>query len=140
MNQLTIGQLARTAGVNVETVRYYERRGLMPTPARRESGYRLYCNDDLERMRFIRRAKELGFTLREIEELLLLRANPQSRCSEVRAHAQRKIEDIDSRIEDLNRMRQMLGALSAACLDTGTKEECPLLEALVGNGPSLETR
>src|SRR5688500_14392362 len=104
MNQLTIGQLARTAGVNVETVRYYERRGLMPIPARRESGYRLYSADDLERMQFIRRAKDLGFTLREIEDLLMIRADPQCTCSDVHERAMRKIEDIDARIEDLGRI------------------------------------
>src|SRR5687768_6273446 len=105
MKQLTIGQLARDADVNVETVRYYERRGLMPEPARRDSGYRLYTAEDLERMRFIRRAKELGFTLREIEELLSLRSESAERCGEVSARARRKIQEIEAKIRDLDRMR-----------------------------------
>jgi MerR family transcriptional regulator, copper efflux regulator len=130
MKQLTIGQLARCASVNVETVRYYERRGLMPAPARRESGYRLYSTEDLERMQFIRRAKDLGFTLREIEDLLWLRSSPDARCSDVRERAARKIEAIDEKIADLQKMRCTLGRLSAACVDVMSKEECPLLGAL----------
>jgi MerR family copper efflux transcriptional regulator len=130
MKQLTIGQLARCAAVNVETVRYYERRGLMPAPARRESGYRLYTDDDLERMRFIRRAKDLGFTLREIEDLLMIRSSPDSRCSDVRERACRKIEAIEAKIQDLQQMRCTLARLSASCVEAMSKEECPVLGAL----------
>lgn len=142
MKHLTIGQLARSASVNVETVRYYERRGLMPAPERRESGYRAYRPEDLERMNFIRRAKQLGFTLREIQDLLMLRGEAENRCCKVRERVGQKIEDIDRKIRDLEQMRQMLGALSASCVEAMSVQECPLLEALarsVGDPVSSRT-
>ena len=83
METLTIGQLARQAEVNVETLRYYERRGLIPEPPRKESGYRQYPPDDLARIRFIKHAKELGFTLKEILDLLTLRVDPETSCDDV---------------------------------------------------------
>ena len=133
MKHLTIGQLARSASVNVETVRYYERRGLMPAPERRESGYRLYREDDLERIHFIRQAKQLGFTLREIQDLLLLRDESESRCRKVNERVRQKIEDIDTKIRELKQMRCLLGSLSASCSEAMSNEECPLLDALAGN-------
>src|SRR5438445_10622353 len=99
MGPLTIGQLARRAGVGIETVRFYERQGLLEEPARKESGYRQYQEDVVARLRFIKRAKELGFSLREIMELLSLRVDPTTRCAEVRSKAAAKISDNVASIE-----------------------------------------
>src|SRR5881394_2167200 len=98
MDMLSIGQVARRAGVGVETVRFYEREGLLEEPARKASGYRQYTGDVVARLRFIKRAKDLGFTLREIAELLALRSDPDNPCAEVRQRAQAKVADIDARI------------------------------------------
>ena len=102
---MTIGELAREAGVGVQTVRYYERRRLLPTASRRASGYREFTRGALERLRFIRRAQELGFTLAEIAELLALRLDPHTTAADVKARAEQKIEEIDRRIHDLERIR-----------------------------------
>src|SRR5262245_35107394 len=112
MKPLTIGQVAREAGVGVETVRFYEREGLLDEPARRASGYRQYTRDAVARLRFIRRAKELGFTLKEIGELLALRDDPGA---DVRARAAAHLTDIEARIRDLTRMRGALVQLIDTC-------------------------
>ncbi len=130
MSGLTVGQLAKKAGVNVETVRYYERIGLMPEPQRRESGYRMYSQDDLTRLAFIRHAKELGFTLNEIRELLELRVDAKSNCEEVRAQAEAKIRNIEQKIAHLQRIREVLGKLVSACWQREDTGECPILEAI----------
>ena len=130
MKPLTIGQVARQAGIGVETVRFYERRGLLAQPSRRASGYRQYTEDVVARLRFIRRAKELGFTLKEIVELLALRLDPDTSCAEVRGRAKAKIDDIDAKIRDLQRMRQALGKLVASCRGRGPISACPILDAL----------
>ena len=131
MQGMTIGQLAREAGVNVQTVRYYERRRLLPAPARRASGYRAYDHAALARLRFIRRAQELGFTLAEITELLALRLDPRTTAADVKARAGRKIEDVDRRIRDLERIRAALTHLAGSCRGgRGPAGECPLVEAL----------
>src|SRR2546425_6976159 len=106
MKPLTIGQVARRAGVGVETVRFYEREGLLEEPPRRESGYRQYGEDIVARLQFIRRAKELGFTLNEIKELLSLRLDPSTTCAEVKDRAQAKIADIEQKIRTLQRMKK----------------------------------
>src|SRR5690554_93003 len=98
METMRIGEFARRAGVNVQTVRYYERRGLLPEPDRQASGYREYTEANLERLQFIRRSQELGFTLSEIGDLLTLRADPQTTAAEVKERAEAKIDDIDARI------------------------------------------
>lgn len=130
MSSLTIGTVARQAGVGVETVRFYEREGMIDEPPRRTSGYRQYPPEAVARIRFVRRAKELGFTLKEIKELLLLRASPGSRCADVRQRAQAKIEDIQQRVGDLQKMEKALKRLMAACSGRGPVTECPILEAL----------
>src|SRR5262249_10440299 len=130
MKTLTIGQVARQAGVGVETVRFYEREGLLAEPARRESGYRQYEGGAVARLRFIRRAKELGFTWKEIRELLALRDDPDAGRADVRQRAERKVADIEARVRDLVRMRDALGRLAAACHGDGPAEGCPILEAL----------
>ena len=112
---MRIGQVASEAGVGIETVRFYERRGLVPRPSRPVSGYREYPPDTVDRILFIRRAKELGFQLREIKELLSLKVRPRTSCSSVMRRAESKIADIDAKLADLKRMRRALGKLVAAC-------------------------
>jgi len=130
MGNMTIGQMARSAGASVETIRFYEREGLLEHPARSASGYRNYPPEAVARLRMIRQAKELGFSLNEIKELLALRVAPGKSCSDVRARAERKIADIDQRIAALKRMKAALARLAAACAGRGPTSECPILEAL----------
>ncbi|RMH17435.1 MAG: heavy metal-responsive transcriptional regulator [Gemmatimonadetes bacterium] len=127
---LTIGKLARAAGVSVETLRYYERRGLLPAPERTPAGYRVYDEEAVRRVRFIRRAQRLGFTLHEIGTLLDLRGGSPERCARVEAHAEHTIERIDHRIAELRAMRRALSRLAAACETTPAADTCPILEAL----------
>ena len=101
MIRFTRGQLAKKAGVNPETVRYYEKTGLLPKAKRTESGYRLFSEEDVKRIKFIKRAKELGFTLKEIKELLELRFENQGECQEVRKLAEEKLQDVEKKIQDL---------------------------------------
>lgn len=130
MDGLTIGRVARSAGLAIDTVRYYEREGLLQKPARTPSGYRQYSADAVARLRFIRQAKELGFTLAEIRELLALKVAPGKSCADVRARAHAKIADVEQRIAQLDRMRRALVKLAAACSGRGPTSECPILEAL----------
>jgi MerR family mercuric resistance operon transcriptional regulator len=130
MKTLTIGQVSRHAGVGIETVRFYERQGLLEEPARRESGYRQYGEDVVARLRFIRRAKELGFSLKEIKELLALRVDPTTTCAEVRSKATAKIADVEQKIEALQRIKKALVKLTAVCRGRGPTSECPILDAL----------
>ena len=128
---MTIGELARCAGVNVQTVRYYERRGLLDEPARRASGYREYGAGALDRLRFIRRAQELGFTLTEVGELLALRLDPGTTAADVKSRAQQKIAEVDAKLHDLERIRDALTHLAGTCRGGhGPAGDCPLLEAL----------
>lgn len=130
MKPLTIGQLAGRAGVGVETVRFYEREGLLDEPPRRESGYRQYEEVVVDRLRFILRAKELGFTLKEIKELLSLRLDPSTTCADVKRRAEAKITDIEEKIRTLRRMKRALVKLTRACSGQGPTSECPILESL----------
>ena len=127
---LTIGKVAQSAGLAIDTVRYYEREGLLETPARSASGYRHYRPDVVARLRFIRQAKDLGFSLSEIKELLALRVAPGKSCADVRAHAEHKIADVDRRIASLKRVRGALTRLASACSGKGPVSQCPILEAL----------
>ena len=127
---MTVGQLAGEAGVNVETVRFYERRGLMPKPPRRPSGYREYPQDAVRRIRFIQRAKELGFSLREIGDLLRLRVDPRRSCADVKRQAEAKLADIDAKARALRQMKAALEKLAAQCSGRGPTSQCPLLDAL----------
>src|SRR6516165_2932211 len=115
MDVMTIGQLARQARVNRETVRYYERRRLLSRPSRSVSGYRVFSDDAVRRLRFIRHAKMLGFSLNEIRELLTLRVSSVGACDRVRARALTKIADIDHKIRSLQQMKSTLTQLAAAC-------------------------
>ncbi len=130
MEMLTIGKLAKRADVNIETIRYYERRGLIPKPRRRESGYREYSDETAKRILFIKRAKDLGFSLKEINELLSLKLDPGTSCSEVRKKAEMKLEDIESKIKTLRKMKKALVNLTNSCSGSGPVKECPILEAL----------
>ena len=130
MDGLTIGKVARGAGLAVDTVRYYEREGLLNKPARTASGYRHYTTDAVARLRFIRQSKELGFSLAEIKDLLALRVTPGKSCADVRAHAEHKVADVDRRIASLKRVRGALVKLASACSGKGPVSQCPILEAL----------
>ena len=130
METLKIGQLAQRAQVNVDTVRYYERRGLIAEPARRKSGYRQYTSADVDRIRFIKRAQDLGFTLNEILDLLELRVDPDTTCDEVKQQAEAKITDIAAKIQTLQQMKRVLSRLVASCDARAPTSECPILEAL----------
>jgi Cu(I)-responsive transcriptional regulator len=138
MSSLSIGQVARLAGVGVETVRFYEREGLLEQPARRESGYRQYTQDAVARLRFIKRAKELGFQLKEIRELIALRLDPDANRADVRQRAEAKIADIHARIADLQKMLHALHELTAACDGDGSARDCPILAALGPVGGTSE--
>jgi MerR family mercuric resistance operon transcriptional regulator len=130
MKPLTIGQVARAAGIGVETVRFYERQGLLQAPPRGASGYRQYPQQAVARLQFVKRAKELGFSLKEIKELLDLRLDPATTCADVRSRAAAKISAIEEKIESLRRMQQALKTLTATCNGKGSARECPILDAL----------
>jgi len=130
---LKTGELARAAGVHVETIRFYERKGLLPEPPRRSSGYREYPPEAVRRIRFIQRAKELGFTLREIKGLLELRVDPETTCAAVQARAAEKIADVRHKIADLRTIEKALRKLTASCSGNGPKDDCPILNHLEKN-------
>ena len=127
---LTRGKLAKRCGVNLETIRYYEQRGLLPEPPRSASNYRLYPEESARRIRFIKRAQELGFTLKEIKELLSLRAAPGAQCADVREQAEAKVADVDEKIRNLKAMRKALTRLISECSGDAPATECPILESL----------
>lgn len=128
-----IGTLAKRAGVGIDTVRYYERSGLLTPSQRLASGYRRYTPLELARLRFIRRAQALGFTLREVRELLALSAKRD--VARVKRSAQAKLEDVDRKIAALQKIREGLGTLVAACPGHGRAADCPILQALGGEEP-----
>lgn len=130
MNGLTIGQLAKESKLHVETIRYYERRGLIPKPPRTVSNYRMYSSENLLRVKFIKHAQGLGFSLKEIKELLALRATPRAKCADVQKYTTRKIEDIKERIHSLTRMRRSLEQLLRECSGNLPVTVCPILESL----------
>lgn len=129
---LTIGQVAKAADVNVETIRYYEREGLLPEPPRTPAGYRQYTDDAIRRVRFMKRAQSLGFTLAEIGILLGLRVKRGAACRQVVAEAESAIQRIDDRIRELRRMRTVLSKLTGACRERRSLAGCPILDALEG--------
>lgn len=127
---LTIGQIAAAGNVNVETIRYYERRGLLHAAGRSPSGYRQYTADSVKRLRFIRHAQDLGYSLAEIEELLALRVRDGASCKAVAQKTRNKIQNVEQRITDLQRMKRTLEGLAAACDARRPTEHCPILQAL----------
>ena len=132
MTELTISKAAKNAGVSVETIRFYERKGLIEQPPKPlDTGFRFYPEETVQRVRFIRQAQELGFSLREIEELLSLRADPSADCSDVRERAVAKLEEVDQKMEQLGRIRSALDELIAVCLGRGALRACSIMEFLV---------
>lgn len=129
MPALSIGGLAKTARVGIDTIRFYEKSGLLPAPPRKASGYRQYGEDHLRRLVFIRRAKELGFSLEDIAELLTLRAPKGRGVERVREVARRKLAVVELKIAELERMRDVLGGLVEACPGHGPIDQCPILNA-----------
>jgi len=135
MPQSTIGAVAKQAGVAIDTLRYYERQGIVARPPRTASNYRIYPEDTVRRVRFVKRAQELGFSLKQIKALLELRAAPQARCQDVRRRALEKISEIDEKMRSLRAMRRALSKLADECASPrGPVSECPILEALEADG------
>ena len=129
IGSMTVGTLARPAGVKIDTIRYYERRGLLPKPARTDSGYRTFTSASLERVRFIRQAQALGFTLMEVNQLLALRLSPGKTCTDVRKQSEAKM-DIDEKIQSLYKMKEALQRLVSSCAADGSASECSFLANL----------
>lgn len=130
MRSLKVGEVAKQAGVRLHTIHYYERRGLLPKPPRTSSNYRAFSPDAVRRIRFIKQAQQLGFTLDEIKELLSLRARPQTRCAEVYRRTEAKLVDIDERIVALRALREALAGLLAQCVGEEPLTACPILDAM----------
>ena len=127
---LKIGEVAEQGGVNLQTIRYYEREGLLPEPPRLASGYRIFHKSAVRRVRFIKRAQELGFSLAEIRELLSLTGNADAGAQDVRERARAKLADIEAKIQSLQAMKHALTALAESCPGCGPLSECPILDAL----------
>jgi MerR family transcriptional regulator, copper efflux regulator len=127
---LKIGYVAKVCGIGIETIRFYERSGLIAEPPRRESGYREYPYETITRLRFIKRAKELGFSLKEINELLSMRERGEAKCKDIKRQAELKLSDIDLRIKDLQKMKKAILNLKGRCSDGASLKECPILHSL----------
>jgi len=131
MAEYFVGQIAEEVGINVETIRYYEKLKLLPKPKRKESRYRIYDETDLKRLLFIKRAKELGFTLKEIKELFGLKIDSDARCGDVKHLTEHKLKDVDNRISDLKKIRHVLVKLITQCVNEEvSSNECPILESI----------
>jgi Hg(II)-responsive transcriptional regulator len=130
MTPFKSGELAKKANVNSETLRYYEREDLLPAPERTESGYRLYTEEDVKRVRFIKRAQELGFSLKEVKELLALKLDAGQSAGQVKRLAEQKMKDIDAKIQSLQAMKAVLQELAEACSGKGSVDQCPILHCL----------
>ncbi len=128
--ELKIGELAKQAGIHIQTVRYYERKGLLFAPSRSASGYRYYSLESLKRLNFILKAKELGFSLKEVQELLELRADPKESCQQVQAQARLKQVEVQKKINFLTRLDHSLGQLIQACEHRSLEDQCPILTNL----------
>ena len=131
--RIAIGALSRNTGASIETIRYYERVGLLPAPVRSDGGYRLYGRDELMRLNFIRRARALGFSIGEVRALLRLSAQRKRPCAEVRVLAEAHLKDVRARIADLRRMERVLNSTVARCA-AGRRADCAVIEALHRNG------
>lgn len=140
LSDVTISELAKACNVGVETVRYYERRGLLPDPRPRKVGYRDFDPDDVRRLNFVKQAQALGFTLKEIGELLALRVSGKTTCSEVRELAEAKLKDVDEKLRTLRSFKRALGRLVEQCEDTGLRSHCPILDALDERSSDLRSR
>jgi len=138
MQTMTIGRLAKAGGVNIDTIRYYERHGLLPRASRRESGYREYTAADVARLSFIRRAKDLGFSLGDIAELLSL-SHERRDVRGVKRKAEERLADVERKIDELKRVRRGLKTLIDACPGHGELETCPIVAALSGERDGART-
>jgi len=127
---LSIGKIAKRAGISVETIRFYERKGLLQEPKRKESGYRQYQEEDIRKLIFIQHAKNLGFSLNEIRDLMSLQTDSRSTSRKVKDMAEHKLQDIEEKIKMLQRMRRTLRHLVDKCPGKGPTSECPILDAL----------
>lgn len=127
---MTVGELAREVRVNLATIRYYEKRGLLPRPERLASGYRCYTEEALRRIRFIKRAQVLGFTLREIEALLAWRATPGVTCADIRLQAEEKIANLERKIQSLTAIKKALVSVTATCDGNSPVAECNIVASL----------
>jgi MerR family copper efflux transcriptional regulator len=130
MTTMSIGEVAKRTGVRVQTIRFYEQKGLIEEPPRRSSGYRDYPEGTVSRLAFILSAKELGFTLEEIKELLALRVDPKATCGDVKKQAEAKISEVERKIRTLQRMKKTLVKIKAACDGKRPVGECPILESI----------
>lgn len=137
---ITIKKAAELGGVGIETVRFYERERLIPAPPRTASGYRQYPLDTAARIRFIKRAQALGFSLPEIKDLLTLKLGKRTKREDIRKRARKKIENIDLKIRTLQQIKRTLEDITAACHDDGPLSECPILKAFEENGRRAEKR
>lgn len=138
MKEYHIGQLAKEVGVKTDTIRFYEKIGLLPKPLHTQSGYRQYASEDLKRLRFIIRAKEMGFTLVEIKGLLAIRISSTDTCEAVYEQSQNKIKIINQKMSELEKMKMALNKLMEQChLENYHQKECPILEALETEGERL---
>lgn len=140
MNGMTRGEVADKADVNPETLRYYERKGVIPNPPRSDGGFRLYDESYVDRLRFIQRAQDLGFTLAEIKGLLELRVDDEATCQDVRTRAEAKLDEVEAKIQDLKRIRDALSTLAKTCAgNEGPTTECPILDAMEGTANDSST-
>jgi len=130
MKQLKIGQVAKQSGLTVETVRYYEQRGLIPEPQRLDSGYRVYPESILTRLNFINRCKDLGFSLQEISELLSIQIDPDNSSALVKEQVEHKIELVKEKISELQKLQGSLEQLSGMCCGEGSVSDCPIIDFL----------
>jgi Cu(I)-responsive transcriptional regulator len=130
MKLITIGKLATASGLSADAIRFYEKQGMIAPVGRTESGYRQYDSKSLERIEFISHAKEVGFTLDEIQQLLLLKDDPAGSCAEVKEHGRQKIEEINRKLVVLTRMKESLSELVNKCSGEGPSNECPILDGL----------
>ena len=137
MEYLTTGRLAKEAGVKIDTVRYYEKRGLIPKPPRKDSGYRMFREDAVKRIVFIKHAQEIGFSLHEIEELLFLRVSSKTTCREVKKRTEAKIAEVDEKILNLQRIKRALSKMADICRANKNIGDCPILDMLDAEGKSL---
>ncbi|MFZ3230001.1 MAG: heavy metal-responsive transcriptional regulator [Pseudobdellovibrio sp.] len=131
---MSIGALSKESGVGIETIRYYERIGLLTPQERKASGYRVFNSDSFKTLRFLKHAQELGFSLAEIKDLLRLRANKESRCEDVQARASKHLQDVEEKIKKLGSIQTVLSKLIRQCRSKKTSDSCPTLDCFDEKG------
>ncbi len=137
-SNLTIGKIAKTAAVGVETIKFYEKKGLLAKPPKPTKGFRLYPEDYASRISFIKRAQDLGFTLREVKELLKLKVDKAATCGQVKKRTELKIDEIEKKIEDLKKMKRTLQQIRDCCMDGSLSlTDCPILDCFDNKGGCL---